>query len=156
MIAPLAGKHDSNEDELETQQTGSCSICRETLSKRFWYLVYQYMSPKLAKARSAVRPAASHSLCYRLHPDTTRNSLGGAQHALLSYYYEVPLFDIRIKQIFTSSLSRIHFVIKGTTLMKAWKHASTLLSPYLSHINIVVFDVTIVLSITLLNNQIKF
>ena len=45
-----------------------------------------------------------------------------------------PCLSYEPKQIFISSLSRIHFVTKDTTLMKAWQRASILLSPYSSHI----------------------
>ena len=45
-----------------------------------------------------------------------------------------PCLSYEPKQIFIFCLSRIHFVIKDTTLMKAWQRASILLSPYSSHI----------------------
>ena len=75
-----------------------------------------------------MKPPACDSPCCRLHPDTQTSM--GQQERIMKY----PCLSYEPKQIFIFSLSRLQFVIKDATLMKARLRASILLSPYSSHI----------------------
>ena len=65
MVAPLAWKHDSNEDELRTHQIHA--VLAENIKQKVSRSSVPIWAPKLAKARSAVRPAAIDSPCCRIH-----------------------------------------------------------------------------------------
>ena len=131
MMAPLAGKHKSNEDEFGMQLVHA--VFTEKPYAKCFEVYYTSLGPF-----SCPRHEAPWDQQQVIHHIVGFIQISGTHwvgiYTLWICIMKYTCLSYESKQIFISSFSRIHFVIKDTMLMKAWERASILLSPSSSHI----------------------